>query len=1038
MKKKFDFKTIIALGICMFSLIAACGATIAWFTSVNINAMNISGSSQGAYFAYGNGKKAYDPNDPTTEEGDRPFGIANTRHLNNLAWLQYTGEFNKDRDGDGIIDHVYFELANDINATGETFTTLPIGTEDNPFIGVFDGNGHTIHNVKITNDEDSFSDMPRSIKEAQAEADQYHEDDAEIVGFFGVVGKLDTNDSYSSEVNSIVDVNFDNITVESKTDNTLIGLAAGFVNAEMSGVKVGTSTISVNGNSAKNNYTDVLSDYGLVGYTTKTAISSGTYTETISDYYDSVTEGPGGGQGWGGSIDMVGLYNSLHSIETNQATFVDQHEMTRRKTGPDTYTDPQDQVIHEDAFLNYKNGDDSYCFSQKYIGATSENVYLTGSQDKRMVTTDETQSEKTLYLNNGSSHVFYLPNFGNANHLLGSVTGNGTTIPADAKWYFDGTMPTDFVSGTSYNIGHVWYEYNGVNHYLAVTSNQISSYYRAYVSTTDTSYTWKITATATGSATKYGEKCFTGYLNTTHKNGTYSLYAPSQMRSGTGSKTILRCFFKASYKIDIDEETGIKDDMYDTCFSHTTGYIVSGADYKGSNYPNGSGNIQVSKYDSSAISNPSNIYTVNANGSSVAVSASMFDDYTATKKKFDDTLKTDSTHYYGLHFMNASVGNGSVFVPSSGLEVPKNCIQFNVANKGLIKFFAGTYSGIGSTSENDCFFSLYRINRNGKNIASLSEIKYIYEKAGEPYYYSDTASAPQGYSLVFNSEWITNPSSLTLNSLYYFEIPVNAGEFALGCVPDHHGGAYLMYLDIGANGATVDTIQGYYVDTFTSILKYPLGIDFAVTYVVNNATNGGVTFTMSITASSNGTVEFSVDGSEISIDATNNSNLDAEINYKGSDTSKYSISIDSGGDYITDITQDFAGTTTRTVYARVATPLGVASMIKIEGTYDGSTFTASHYYLDEVEVDGFDDLPQSFTTEILADINAKGTALVLSRNSGSTYVSSLTLPYTNKQTFVIDILENNVNISITRHGTYTVSINDTDITFTNNVGSYSN
>ena len=66
------------------------------------------------------------------------------------------------------------------------------------------------------------------------------------------------------------------------------------------------------------------------------------------------------------------------------------------------------------------------------------------------------------------------------------------------------------------------------------------------------------------------------------------------------------------------------------------------------------------------------------------------------------------------------------------------------------------------------------------------------------------------------------------NAAYYFEIPVNKGEFALGSVSGKDkNGAYLRYLDIGAgnkddNNITIEEHTEIEVKTYS----YPYGVDF--------------------------------------------------------------------------------------------------------------------------------------------------------------------------------------------------------------------
>ena len=152
-------------------------------------------------------------------------------------------------------------------------------------------------------------------------------------------------------------------------------------------------------------------------------------------------------------------------------------------------------------------------------------------------------------------------------------------------------------------------------------------------------------------------------------------------------------------------------------------------------------------------------------------------------------------------------------------ELPRNAITFNLSEKGFINFYAGTYF-----DGNKSFFSLYKIERDeNADISSIREIskiygmldddgiidiskEYIYEYTGE------SITVPNGYVEVFDATWITAPTdridlepynNTTVNRyakhVYYFEIPVNEGEFALGSVKNSDG-AYLIYLDLAISG----------------------------------------------------------------------------------------------------------------------------------------------------------------------------------------------------------------------------------------------
>lgn len=257
--------------------------------------------------------------------------------------------------------------------------------------------------------------------------------------------------------------------------------------------------------------------------------------------------------------------------------------------------------------------------------------------------------------------------------------------------------------------------------------------------------------------------------------------------------------------------------------------------------------------------------------------------YTETlRKDYTDSIQQ---YCYGLHFMEASVSESNKAKITAklkgetieGYEVPTNCIDFHLYDGGFINFVAGSYYNQGN-SKNNSFFSIYKIARksDGKTIESIKEIYKIYGLldttnnivTSKEYYYTyvkttgyDSSgnpirievdengntvtlndkgvptSAPTGYDMIFDCRWIThpndskyyqgntapNPTVWTNNRAYYFEVPVNKGEYAIGSTKGRTG-AYLVYLDLAANAQLLDRVKEYeeIVETKTQV-TIPLG-----------------------------------------------------------------------------------------------------------------------------------------------------------------------------------------------------------------------
>lgn len=329
---------------------------------------------------------------------------------------------------------------------------------------------------------------------------------------------------------------------------------------------------------------------------------------------------------------------------------------------------------------------------------------------------------------------------------------------------------------------------------------------------------------------------------TTTVNFNLDFEKTAQKRINKETKTNVSGGYQTYFPLRIADEN--ENGWYDAAnpfkvSQKNTGYIISGAriedtnaeaiqkaagDIRISYFPikrNGNTSVGIEGSYNSSSNTFTNIYTVDGNGNHSYTANSSA--YKTASEQLLETLKGSSS-VYGLHFMDAEISKDYLVTAEKAVvlgkeydnyEMPMDSIDFNVIERGSISFFAGAYF-----NGNDTFFSLHQVFRDENNkITDIKEIEEIYEhkdyKALRPYIYkfSDgTYSDADGnytgatsidtsvYTSVFNTEWITNPTDMsTSNQIYYFEIPCNKGEYCLGSVSGKTG-AYLIYLDIAANG----------------------------------------------------------------------------------------------------------------------------------------------------------------------------------------------------------------------------------------------
>ena len=323
---KKTFKTISIVSLSLLLAATAITTAVAWFKNgiditIGGDTANISGGIEKNFF----GKVSNPSSDPWGTSATNPYVIETKDHLYNLAWLQYIGYFNtanhdyNPQSGAPTtqIYSCYFKLADSLTTLDMSGITLPpIGTETYPFFGHFDGNNKTITNLTISNDNPNNSDSDFGI--VKPSVIPTYAGQPRVVGFFGAIGKIPTNTTIGSyDVSSITpsmsNVTFNNLTINSKKSETLVGLAAGYVDGRIDGVKVGKSSVSVNNTEPISTITDNLSDYSLVGYAETTSMASDITKNISNRAHKQVSGGQTGGFG-----DSVNFKDRLcRSLRTN-------------------------------------------------------------------------------------------------------------------------------------------------------------------------------------------------------------------------------------------------------------------------------------------------------------------------------------------------------------------------------------------------------------------------------------------------------------------------------------------------------------------------------------------------------------------------------------------------------------------------------------------------------------------------------------------------------------------------------------------------
>ena len=262
-------KAVICFSLVICICISLITVSVAWFAGIaNIRTEGeFSGESIAAYFGKGDGSK------------ENPYYIVTAQHVYNFAWLQNAGAFNNaetyfklcDLDGQPI----NLDMAGELSGTESTSGAIPpIGTEENPFIGHFDGCGSTISNLWVSTKSTDWKEQPDGSVDY---SDSY-------VGLFGFI-------SDEAIVENFV---LDRIELKVHTSAT-IGIVCGYVDAMIKNIGIYNGIITLDAGAAVN------SGYSLLGEKSERIEWTG-LPSVDSEYGDGVGGGDGTGSAAGGDL----------------------------------------------------------------------------------------------------------------------------------------------------------------------------------------------------------------------------------------------------------------------------------------------------------------------------------------------------------------------------------------------------------------------------------------------------------------------------------------------------------------------------------------------------------------------------------------------------------------------------------------------------------------------------------------------------------------------------------------------------------------
>ena len=752
------------------TVVAAAGAVssaISWFTLQTriSNGDLILGSSFGGYFGGGDGSSA------------APYKIYNRTHMYNLAWLQYLGMFNSTTNNT-LDKQFYFILMDDIDMGGMAIP--PIGTEEYPFLGNFDGDEHVIHNFTVANyiGTNGIQRKPTSVSASDL-------DDVKIVGLFGVVGQINDTITYSSQTNSIHDFALDNFTIRTISSQSLVGLAAGYVGATIDSVAIGesnfnissgTSAISVtNGGNTTYPYGNVLSNYGVVGYCEPDKLAASKIVDIKADQPQFFEVGSGDtGDNWGASIPMEDIYNTIHTYRAqsvkveyksaehyyydedhNEVTSLYTEETTPvpTQTGNGTYYQYRDTQLYNASgqeFASYSLGYRVSSTSSDAVNA-EQYTYLYGHMTGTVTNgttrhNHEYESRSAYTIDDGSGH--YLSQNSNSLNAVTSTDSTGAT-----KWAVDGNyLYTQIVNNATQN--EYYLTYNGQLRLTTTPTTQWTFDHNVYYCTYNNqkyflryNNGWTTTTTAPWSSTGTGKYYIHNGSNYLSANGTTGVTNQTSEENATAWSST----------------NGLNDNAYFYITSGGNNYYIGNSSNRGSLRINTSTSYRYAKsgnylYASGCNSNYRYVrlngttWTVSGSGNRTTLTFTEQQEYNYSSQAYsiNRTSTTAKIRVDNTSRHNATFETKSTYIPLKyELNDNETPIDVSTENTGYIVSGANYDNVSAQSTAGDIRVSRYAINNLSNSFANGNTAQTSYSKNTQKYFEVITRTAnSNGYKRI--------------------------------------------------------------------------------------------------------------------------------------------------------------------------------------------------------------------------------------------------------------------------------------------------